>query len=177
MKIDNIGVTAERLHFRPIAPGDEAYIFPEVDEELTRYWIGWEPSATIEEERQKVLEKVRLSEIPPNFEWMAFDAEGHFIGCCGISPSEEPGEFEVNLWVAHKEQRKGYAREMLQAALAWTSQHTDLAYLVYSYTEGNAASQAIIAKMGVPLYREVSYMKRGVLKKVYDHKIVLREKG
>ncbi len=169
----HIVTTTDRLFFRPIALGDEKYIFPEVDDELTKYWIDWEPSTTLIEERKRIEDKLKLLEMPPNFEWLAFDVSGKFIGCCGISPSEESGEFEVNLWVIRSEQGKGYAKEMLQEALAWTKENTSLTYLIYSYTEGNEASAAIIHRMGVPLYRTVSHLKRGVHKNVYDHKIMI----
>lgn len=165
--------SSDRLRFRPLMLGDEAYLFSEVDEELTKHWIGWEPSMTLEEEHAKIEEKLSLVQYPPNLEWMAFDAHDNFVGCCSITPSEEPGEFEVGLWVVRGEQGKGYGKEMLQSLVSWASQHTSLPYLVYSYTEGNEASKAIIEKWGAPFYREVSYIKRGARKRVFDYKIIL----
>ncbi|MFZ3031653.1 MAG: GNAT family N-acetyltransferase [Candidatus Moraniibacteriota bacterium] len=173
MSEDVFSIETDYLNFRPLRLGDESYIFPEVDEELTRYWIGWEPSKDIREEREKVKARIAIAEIPPNFEFVVFDKGGRFVGCCGVSPSEEPGEFEVDLWVIHSAQGKGYGKEMLQTALRWTKEHSNLLYVVYSYTEGNEASAAIIHRMNALMFREVTYLKRGELKRVFDHKIIL----
>jgi RimJ/RimL family protein N-acetyltransferase len=165
---------SSRLKFRFLKSGDEKLIFPEIDEDLTKYWIGWEPSKNLEEEKEKVKEKIKFNQNPPNFEFITFDSHNNFIGCCGISPSEELGEFEINLWVKHTEQGRGYGKEMLNTVIDWAKNNSNLSYLVYSYTEGNESSAKIIHDLKAVLFREVKYLKRGVGKIVYDHKIYLR---
>ncbi len=110
----------------------------------------------------------------PCFEFIAFDNSNNFIGCCGISPSEEKEEYEINIWVKRAEQRKGYGKEILGTILDFAKKNTNLPYLIYSFTDGNEASSAIIKRIGVPLFRTMSYLKRGVRKQVYDYKIFLR---
>jgi hypothetical protein len=63
---------------------------------------------------------------------------------------------------------------MLSMIIKWAKENTNLTYLIYSFTEGNEASAAIIHKMGVPLFRKVVYQKRGVERQVYDYKIMLK---
>lgn len=162
------------LSFRPIQLGDERYTFPEIDEKLTRYWINWEPSRNIEEEREVIKNKVKLSENLPSIEFIVFNNQKEFIGCCGISPSEENGEFEINIWIKHSAQGKGYGREMLNMILSWARDNTNLNYLIYSITDGNQASFRLIKNINASVVRKITYPKRGVQKEVVDYKIFLR---
>ena|SRR3989344_3838513 len=162
-----------RLNLRSVEPGDELIIFPEVDEELTKYWIGWEPPKDVEEVRQSIEKSLALSKTTVNVDWMAFDKAGGFVGKCGIVPHMFPNEFEIDLWVKRERQGQGFAKEMLNALIDWARQNLKLPYIVYSVTEGNIPSEAIVKKLGIPLFREYAVSKRRELKLVRDYKVIL----
>lgn len=172
-------VETERLIFRPLELGDEEYIFPEVDTVLTEHWIGWEPPRDMKETRKEVVESTARAKQLPNIEFVAFNTANEFIGCCGISlctlfPSAEQEEYEIDLWVKHSEQSKGYGKEMTDMLIAWARGNTELPYLVYSVTKGNLASEKIATGMHLQILREFTAMKRGMMRSVTDYKLPLR---
>ena len=108
--------------------------------------------------------------------FIAFDKiNSEFIGMCDIeADATNPKEMEVDIWVKHESQGRGYATEMLTALVAWVQTHTNLEYLVYSVTTGNARSQAIASKLGLSVLRTFEAQKRGQRRMVTDYKILLK---
>ena len=166
----------QRLRIRGLQLGDERFTFPEITDELTRHWIGWEPPHTLSEERNRISSSVEKSREPPNVFCIALLKSGEFIGCCSIDATKE-GDFEINLWVKKSAQKRGYAKEMLAAMIEWAKKNTSMAYLVYSVTDGNEASQKLIGKYDVPLIRTWHAEKHGESRLVRDYRIDLRSCG
>lgn len=172
--MENTYFETKHLRLRPVQSGDEKYIFPEVDDALTEHWIDWESEKNIEGTRKAILEMLELEKNSFSKEFVAFGDRDNFVGCCKLNPSEGEGEYEVGIWVRHAEQGKGYGKEMCRFVIDWAKKNTNLEYIVYSVTEGNVASQHIIEKMNLPVYREFSALKRGVSRRVRDYKVPLR---
>jgi RimJ/RimL family protein N-acetyltransferase len=169
-------VETARLNLRLIKLGDEQYIFPVVDEELTRYWIDWEPPQSMEQVRSDIEKTLRLCQEGKKFHFLGFTkADKEFIGLCGIAQNFAPyeAESEIDVWVKKEAQGRGYATEMVAALIPWVQTHLKLPYLVYSITEGNNKSESIIKHYNAPVLRRKIYMKRGVPKNVTDYKIDL----
>lgn len=164
-----------RLRFRLVRLGDEAILSPEIDEALTEHWIGWEPGG-VAQVRRDVERAVGWMERAEGFEFLAFGKEDEaFIGLCHLIPYPGyPGELDIGVWVRRAAQGKGYATEMVGALVAWAKGNLGVPYLVYSVTEGNAASEAIIRKIGAPVLREYVATKRGKERRVTDYRVALK---
>lgn len=163
-------IETEHLHMRPIRTGDEALIFPEVDTELTKHWIGWEPTTDIDDVRKdiEVFEKN-----PQGVRFMVFNKETkEFIGNGNLL--NEEGEYQLELWIKASMQGRGYGKEILDALIGWAKTNLDVLYVVYSVTDGNISSQALIQKLGLNSFREFDVEKRGETRHVRDYQIALR---
>ena len=171
--MDDIIIQTPRLYLRSIKPGDEAIIFPEIDEELTKYWIGWEPPKDVEAAKSAIEKSIALSKTTINVDLVALGANDNFIGKCGIVLHMFANEVVLDLCVNHSAQGQGYATEMLLALINWAKKNLKLPYIIYSVTDGNAPSESIIKKLGAPLHREYTALKRNEQKLVRDYKIVL----
>lgn len=159
----------EHLYMRPIHAGDEIFIFPEVDTELTKHWIGWEPPADIAEVRTNI---ENFEKNPKGMRFMVFNkAAEEFVGNGNIL--EEDNEYQVELWVKASMQRQGYGKEILNALISWARDNINAPYIAYSVTEGNTASQALIEKLKLTPFREFDIKKRGKMRHVRDYKILL----
>jgi RimJ/RimL family protein N-acetyltransferase len=163
---------AARLTFRPLRSGDEAITFPCIDDELTKYWIGWERAETIEKEHTRLMSIVGRS---PSAYFLAFGRNAKFVGMCGLIP-ELPDcmELGVDVWVSKENQKQGYGLEMVRSIVCWARKNTRKEYLIYSVTEGNTASLKIAEALGLIMLRQFVHTKRGVDKNVTDFKILLR---
>lgn len=171
-------IPTERLFLRPMQNGDEKYTFPEVNKELTKYWIGWEPAESMEEERHRI---IKITRDKNKREFLAFSrSTKEFAGVCGLAPpeeSEKKNEIELIVWVKKALQGQGYGYEMSKALLEWAAKNTDLRKIIYSVTEGNEASARLQKKLGGSFFMENVFMKRGKMLKVRDYEIKLREKN
>lgn len=164
-----------RLSFRQVTPGDEKIIFPCIDDELTKDWIGWEKSETLLEEGNRVDMMVEEIEKGEAIHFLSFEnATGDFVGMCGLEHDMIcPDDMEINVWTKHSRQGRGYGTEMVQALLGWVKENTDLAYVIYSVTGGNKGSEAMISRLGLTPFRTFPAMKRGCKREVHDYKIFL----
>jgi len=173
--MQDVLLDTSRLHLRSVEPGDEEYLFREIDADLTRHWIGWEPPESVTELRSSIEQSVLRAAHETCVELVAFHKDTtNFIGSCHILPYEEySGEYEIGLWVKKPEQGKGYATEMLDGLVGWARRYLKVPYLVYSVTEGNGASASIVKKLNVPVLREFTATKRGVERRVTDYRIDL----
>ncbi len=164
-----------RLKLRPLAFGDEKVIFIHISDDLTKHWIGWEKSETVEIEQQKTGKKLMQMKSGQEIHFLAFDkGTNEFIGICGIEPdmiSQE--DKEINVWVKKESQNKGYATEMIKGLLDQVRKNTNLSYLIYSVTKGNMGSQAIADKLELSAFRTFEAMKRDQKREVTDYKIFL----
>jgi RimJ/RimL family protein N-acetyltransferase len=167
-------IRTRRLALRPLRVGDEQYTFPAVDEELTRYWIGWEPSVNLADEKSRLEKIIAIVQSGQSGSFLAFDSNQKFVGYCAVMPYREFNEHEIDLWIVKKQQGKGYSGEMLSAIIDWARKNLKVPYVIYSITEGNEKSFNAIKKLNLPVHRKFVAIKRGEKKLVTDYRISLR---
>ena len=171
-------IRGERLVFRKLREKDSAIIFPEIDEELTRYWIGWEPAADTDALKLSIKETLgKIAKDKNLAEFVAFTKDNEFIGCCGIEMTPEK-DYEINVWVKKSMQGKGYGLE-IACAMVEHAKEKGLKQIIYSITEGNAASYGLLSKLekifSIRELRVCMMEKRGQQKEVTDYLIDLGE--
>ena len=163
-----IMLTTSRLLLRSIQLSDECRLFPEINSELTRHWIGWEPPNSYEDLRAQISSSLLSSHAGTHVQLVAFQKETkEFIGCCDITQTDYE-DFEIGAWVKQEAQRNGYAKEMIEVLVEWAKKHTVLPYLVYSVTDGNK-SQRFVDEAGLPLLRLWIAEKKGERRLVRDY--------
>ncbi len=166
-------ILTTRLKMRPIKLEDAITLNYEIDKDLTKYWIGWEPSNNVGELREKIKSSIEKSRRGLNLDLSAFERKSNqFIGCCGISKTDFK-DYEINVWVRHSSQNKGYAKEMVRAIIKWTKENTELSYLIYSVTQGNKASEHIAQELQAVPFRTWDAKKRGKNLTVQDYKVII----
>ncbi len=166
----DVRLETARLILRSIRLGDEKLIFPEQTEEITQHWVGLEPADSPKELKERIRHSIEKSKETLYIELIVFTKNSHeFIGRCDIAGTDFD-DFEIDLWVKKSAQRQGYAKEMVAVLLDWARKNTTLKYLVYSVTEGNIPSQALIDKEGKPLLRTWQTEKHGEKRIVRDYR-------
>lgn len=186
-----------RLSFRRLKNGDEAFLFPAIDDKLTMYWIDWEPPRSMDEVRQNIERAMELELEGNRIEFLVFGVDScDFIGAASFAFNDSR-ELEIGYWVKEEQQRKGYGYEMVQALLYWlqnelyildgeqlrqrvpeVSQFCDITQVIYSVTAGNLASEAVARKLFELPYQATPYRKslrkkRGRKREVNDYIISL----
>jgi len=170
-------IETPRLLLRPLAAGDEALLYPEINEQITRHWIDFEPPKGIGEVETRIRNSLVLTRNGLGQDFIAMQKDAlAFVGCGGIVPYPDFAcEFEVIFWVKASLHGCGYGTELFTALLKWAKKNFHrVPYIVYSVTKGNDASAAIIRSMGAEVLRVEMMKKRGVMRKVTDYKLPLR---
>jgi len=169
---------SSRLLFRPLAPIDAVMFYLEITDDLTKHWIGLERADCFEkceEDFQTSLANIRNG-LSVEFIPITKD-RGESVGYAGIVPTFEHGdlEFEVVFWVKQKLRGKGYGKEIFATLFEWAKENfTNAPHLIYSVTEGNTESEAIIKRLGLRVVRTWQAPKRGVVRNVTDYELPLR---
>ena len=141
-----------RLTLRSLARHDGAILHPCITPRLTRLWIGWEPPATISETERIVHERIAAISQSRECHLLAFSRQdaSRFVGCVFAEHMPRPHvecDYEIGVWIAEVHWGQGYATEMVLGFLTWLAGHTTLPTVLYSYTDGNIASQRLIERL------------------------------
>lgn len=80
--------------------------------------------------------------------WGAFDADGVLVGFCGYWSFRDAHELELLYGVAEPHWLKGYAREMVEAMIAYGFEHLDLSEIRASIDAPNSASMRVLRRQG-----------------------------
>lgn len=172
--------STDRLTYRSVRLTDAETLFAAIDDELTKYWIDWEPSPSLAAYRASLAEKIARIRAEKELLLIAHTRRtGDFVGCVGITEfPRSQARFECDVWVCHAMQGRGYATEMVRGMLDWLAAHTALPHVVYSYTEGNEPSRRIIERLrderslGEPWIEHAE--KRGKPARTFNYLIPLR---
>lgn len=169
-----LSLETERLLLRSLQESDASMLYPVIDEELTRYWIGWEPPQDMEELQADIQERLAQVTVGQEVCLLGFLKDTQeFIGYVGLTP-RETRELEIDVWVKKSAQHHGFALEMVRKIIHWGKEQRLRPYFIYSITEGNTPSFKLLQKLGGGVFYQVtSADKRGVLKQVVDYKFEL----
>lgn len=74
--------------------------------------------------------------------------DGAFVGCCGLRPPEQPGEYEMGFHLRPPYWSQGYGREAARAVLAHAFGPRAARTVWAGCHPHNAASQALLGKLG-----------------------------
>lgn len=110
------------------------------------------------------------------FPFVAFSrATGELIGTCSVVPTEEGTCWDLGYVVHRSHWRQGYCTEMLRALMDWGRSCGARAFSA-SVAQENAASNAVMRKLGFHVAREGEFRKRGTAL-VYPEYIYRREEA
>jgi ribosomal-protein-alanine N-acetyltransferase len=146
----------ERLTLRPLVPGDAAAyaamrFHPEVEK-----WLPPAEGDPVEAALRSIARFAAGWQERHHAPWGVF-RDGKLIGHGGLNFVPEFGETEV-LWALHPEAwGRGYATEVAKAALAYGFDTLGLERIFAITLENNAASQAVMKRIGLKYRKRVDY--------------------
>ena len=120
------------------------------DAELERR-IAEEPDAHMRQALAQMLALCREYPAARLFctEWRIFRRDGAPVGSLCFKGPPENGEVEIGYGVDEAHRGQGYATEAVKAAVNWAFySSTELYYVMAEAEEGNAASRAVLQKLG-----------------------------
>ncbi len=147
----------ERLTLRPLVPDDaEAYAAMRFHPEVAK-WLPAAATASPLEAAHGAIERFATGwRDRGHAPWGVF-RDGGLIGHAGLNFVTEFGETEI-LWALHPEAwGRGYATEVAQAALDYGFRTLGLKLIFAITMESNAASQAVMKRIGLLYRRRVDY--------------------
>ena len=164
--------TSERLLFRTWRAGDfELARSLWGDAAVMRYLgHGPYPDERVRERLEREDENLRTR----GFQyWPIFEADsGLFAGCCGLKPcpyegSAEAPELEVGFHLLPAMWGRGYATEAARAAIRFAFDVVGVRRLYAGHHPENAASGAVLRKLGFRFTRDVFYEPTGLMHPLY----------
>jgi len=166
-------LTSPRLTLRPIVPGDEALLWPGVADPKVAALMAWQPHTDIAQTREFVANELNRGEGGQGVSWIvlrgsAFCGVFSLIGLRRTHRALTYDSAELAYWAAPAMQRQGFMTEAGRAVLGFAFGAAALHKLHVSHFAGNAASRALIERLGfrhVGIQRE-EFRKAGVW---HDH--------
>jgi len=152
-----------RLVIRPIAPGDDAHIYPAVKESLEQlsFWLPWAtPGYRRAATRAFVGTSLHAFKHGEDFGLLMFTKKGEFVGGTGLHPrgGRDAPHFEIGYWVRTSAAGQGYATEAVKALLRYSLRKDRTHRIEIRSDPRNAASLRVIRKCG--------FRKEGLLRQV-----------
>ena len=166
-------LTTRRLALRPVAPGDEALLWPAVADPRVAELMAWQPHADLEQTRGFVAHEVARGQGGQGVSWVVLRG-GEFCGLfslIGLRRAHRALTYdsaELGYWAAPAVQRQGVMTEAGQAVIDFAFGPAGLHKLHVSHFGGNEASRALIRRLGfrhVGIQRQ-EFRKEGVW---HDH--------
>jgi len=162
-----------RLSLRPIAKGDEALLWPGIADPEVSELMAWQPHTDIAQTREFVGHEVGRGEAGQGVSWIvlrgnAFCGLFSLIGLRRTHRALTYDSAELAYWALPAMQRQGFMTEAGHAVLRFAFGAASLHKLHVSHFAGNAASRALILRLGfrhVGIQRE-EFLKSGVW---HDH--------
>lgn len=172
----------ERLYLRKVEIKDAKLLFNEININITRFWIWWEPPKTLEEEKEKI--KKIITEWKEN-NWciylLAFLKESNEFIWVGSIDLIEDSKIHKNhedvgfgIWLKENAQWKWYAYEIMTLIINWAKENTNFEYIIYSVTQGNNKSFKLAKKLKWKYFWSEYFLKNWKNRKVFDYKIFIR---
>ena len=152
-----------RLVIRPIAPGDDAHIYPAAKESLEQlsFWLPWAtPGYRRAATRIYVGTSLNAFDRGEDFGLLMFTKTGELVGGTGLHPrgGRDAPHFEIGYWVRTSAAGQGYATEAVKALLRYALRKGRTHRIEIRCDPRNAASLRVIRKCG--------FQKEGLLRLV-----------
>lgn len=142
----NIKIKTERLILQPVEDSYTDDILKYFTSDVTRY-MPFNPQGNrqdivtfVEESKRTLLQNTDLVMV-------ALDANGDFIGCCGIH-NITAESIELGLWLKKDSQGNGLGTEIIKALIEFLENNFTFKYILYPVDEENIASKKIPEKLG-----------------------------
>ncbi|GAB5348787.1 GNAT family N-acetyltransferase [Alteriqipengyuania sp. 357] len=151
----------DRLALRPIRPGDAELQFRHLNSPIvTKHLGGPHTLATIEEKHAKSM----AFHAREGFGWlMVFErATGELVGHCGLKRvdsegARNTGEVEIGWIIREDRWRRGYAREAVDAVLAWAFETHGAPRVVALTSPRNEPSWRLMERLGMARCEDLDF--------------------
>lgn len=137
-----------RLTLRTFTPTDAPAFMELTNEPEVRRYTGVEPYASMDE-ASAMIDELRARYERDGFgRWVVERrSDGEFLGWCGLRPVDREG-VDLGFWILPRHWNQGYATEAAIASVELAFESFGLPYLLGRYVAENAASGAVLAKLG-----------------------------
>jgi len=137
---------------RPCSVDDAPALHAAVRESLADLlpWMPWcHPDYSAQEARSWLRAQVQAFNEQKWFEFAIVDAEGHYLGQCGLNQFDQANRrCNLGYWVRSSATGRGVATRAVLMARDWGFQHTNLARIEVVIAVGNRASLRVAEKAG-----------------------------
>ena len=147
-------ITTPRLVIRPVLPGDGAATHAAVTETIDQLqrWMPWTADGVGTPEAVEANVRHAHAEfiLRKDFRMNGFERDSErLVAFTGLhEPDWKLMRFEIGYWVRASAQGRGYASEVANAIARYAFLVLEARRVEIRHAEGNAASQAIIEKLG-----------------------------
>ncbi|HIH21524.1 MAG TPA: GNAT family N-acetyltransferase [Candidatus Diapherotrites archaeon] len=137
----------KRLVLRPVRKGDDKILFENVNDPLVTEFLPFEFS-TFKKARDFVRRTIKEHGVK-RFDFLSFlQNTGEFVGRASLHHfSKKDKRAEIGLFVARKNWKKGFGRELLEAILNFGFGKLELNRIGYHVSSKNKASLALVHSM------------------------------
>ncbi|MEK7063780.1 MAG: GNAT family N-acetyltransferase [Patescibacteria group bacterium] len=133
----------KRLTFHPLTPEWAGLIFEHNTGNVKDYFYNFKSE---EDARVWVAQAIAAAKDTDKEEFVIL-ANGEFVGMIS-SRTNSDSTGDIGMWIAESQQRKGYGREALKAAIDYLKAKGVLK-IVYEIEKGNVASMALSTSLGM----------------------------
>jgi len=145
-------IETARLKLRPVTLDDAEELHEVYSDASTFRYIGAEPSASIEETRERIARTMRHQEEHGISLWAVCERNGdRVVGDCGLQLLEGGPQVELGYRLAHGVRGRGLATEAGRACLVAGFDDLELERIVAVAAPDNIASRRVMKKLGMTL--------------------------
>lgn len=143
----------QRLVLRPVAPGDEAALWPFVSQPDFPRFMNWNAHRDHEETATLVAELARARESGTDFTFV-IEHEGTLVGMIGlhgitrVHRAWRVDRAEMGFWIGPPHQNRGFVTEAARAVLRHGFEELALHKITIGCISDNASSRRVIEKLG-----------------------------